>query len=960
MLHFVARASLPVCLGLAALPLAQDAATKASVRAWEHESSDLPVDPAIRFGHFENGLRWAWARNTEPRERSYLRLHVNAGSLAEEDSERGMAHFLEHMAFNGSEHFEPGTLVEWFQRHGMAFGADLNAHTGFGETVYKLDLPSSDEKTLDEGLLVLRDFAFGLELEEVEIAAEKGVIDGEERERDSPGYRVFVRQLQTLFGASRLDERIPIGTHEVRAAFDAASVRAFYARWYRPENMTLVLVGDLGELDPLPLFAKHFEQVPRPAGPPAREPGPGTFGDGGPKRACFHEPEIPGVTLFVARLRPWAAEPFVAAELREEVPLSVARRILDLRFAEAARKPSAPFLGIRAGSAELLDVADGEQLSIACAPERWRDALAAGEQGLRRALEHGFQAAELDEVRAGVLRALDEEVERERTRSSAGLVNEILLAAEQRYVPCAAETKRALLKPVYEALTPEACQRALVEAWGDGALTLYSVGKLDLGGDPARALDEALAASRAVAVEKPAEITAERFAYPAADEPGAIAERRSVEDLGFVAVRFANGVALNVKRTDFKEKQILLTALLGEGRLSRPIADVQALTFLADRGFAEGGLVAHSVDDIRRLTAGKEVGLRFSVGVESFNCSGSTTAEDLLLELELLCAYLVAPGWREDGMVQLRRSLPLVYEGLQRQHQGPILTAYPLELFGGDPRFAFPERAAVEALSLADVRAWLGPFLADAPLDVTIVGALDVEQAIAAAARTLGRLPARRALREYAEHRKAPPWKDGVDQVHAIETEVPKSLVVLSFPVSDGIDIERKRRLDFLGEVVNDRLRIEVREKLGASYSPNAGVQASRTYPGFGMLTLQAMTEPDKAATLKQACLAVTDALAEKGVTAEEVARLREPLLKRLRDARRENGYWLSALSEAQRRPAVLDEQRGQLASIEKMDAGALTELAKTHLKRARVASVVVNPKGAADGAKEASSGSGK
>ena len=939
MLRRRAPLSFVACLALAAVPFAQGAGKETPVRAWEHASSDVPVDPAIRFGHFENGMRWAWARNVEPRERSYLRLHVNVGSLAEEDAERGLAHFLEHMAFNGSEHFAAGTLVEWFQRHGMAFGADLNAQTGFGETIYKLDLPSSDEQTLDEGLLVLRDFAFGLTLAPAEIEAEKGVIDGEERERDSAGYRVFVRQLQTLFGNTRLDERIPIG---VRAAFDAARVRAFYSRWYRPEHMTLVLVGDLGELDPVPLFTKHFGAVPRPAEPLRAEPGVGVLGSF-PKRACFHEPEIPGVTLLVQRVRPWVDEPYVVAEWREDVPLSAARQMLNLRFAEQAKQAATPFLGVRADSAEALDALDGEELAISCRPERWREALAAGEQGLRRALEHGFQAAELAEVRANTLRALDEAVEREHTRASSALVGELLNAAENRYVPSAAETDRALLKPIYEALEPEACQRALVAAWSEGELALYSVGNLDLGGAAAETLDEAWAASRAVPVEKPAEIAAERFAYAAGDEAGAIAERETVADLDFVSVRFANGVALDVKRTDFKEKQILVSALLGEGRLTLPPADA-ALAFLADRVFAEGGLVAHSVDDIRRLTAGKQVGLRFGVGVDSFSLGGATTREDLVLELELLCAYLVAPGWREDGLVQLRRSLPLLYEGLKHQHQGPVLTSFMDELLGGDARFVFPPQAKVEALSTEPLRAWLAPHVADAPLEVALVGDLDLEATIAAAARTLGKLPARRALRPYAEHRQGPSRKDGVNQEHTIETEVQKSLVLLSLPVPDGIDIERYRRLEFLGEVVRDRLRLEVRERLGAAYSPSAALQASRTYPGFGMLMVQAMTEPDQAGTLKEACLAVTDALAETGVTEEEVARLREPVLKGLRDAQRQNGYWLGALSETHRRPAALDELRGRQASIEKMDAASLSALAKTHLTRARVACVVVHP----------------
>jgi len=249
------------------------------------------------------------------------------------------------------------------------------------------------------------------------------------------------------------------------------------------------------------------------------------------------------------------------------------------------------------------------------------------------------------------------------------------------------------------------------------------------------------------------------------------------------------------------------------------------------------------------------------------------------------------------------------------------------------------------------VRAWLDPILADAPLEVTLVGDLDVEQTIALAARTLGKLSARRALREYADHKAPPTWKDGVSQEHAIDTEVQKSLVLLAFPVPDGIEIGRLRRFAFLAEVVRDRLRLEVRERLGAAYSPTAVLQASRVFPGTGMLLVQGTAEPGDAAALKAAFLSVTDALVEKGVTEEEVTRLREPMLNSLRDAQRQNGYWVFGLTEAQRRPASLDELRTQLSSIEALDAATLSALAKEYLGQKRVASLIVNPKAAAPAA---------
>jgi len=914
-------------------------------RAWEHESSDLAVDERIHFGHFANGMRWAWANNPEPKDRLYLRLHVNIGSLAERDDEVGMAHFLEHMAFNGSTNFEAGTLIEWFQQNGMAFGPDTNASTGFSETIYQLDLAESDEETLREGLLVLRDYASELTLAEEEVEAEKGVIDGEERERDSAGFRLLKQQLEIMFDGTRVQNRLPIGTPEVRAQFTAQSVRAFYERWYRPEHMTLVAVGDLGDLNPEDLFAEYFADFRAPATPLTHEPPVGRAASLARSFAIYEE-EIPSVDLALNRFEHWEEEPDTIATRLDDLPLSYAHRILNLRFYEAAKREDAPFLSASVSSAAILNVFDGESLNISCPPEKWKEALAFCEQELRKALEFGFQQAELDEIRADALRSLDEAVERESTAHSGALLGALLTAAENRFVPTNASTRRAYAKPAIEALTVEACHAALKEAWSKGELSIQATGNLDLGEDAGATLLAALEASRSVAVEADEVIEVNAFAYASSvDKQGAIRKRQSVDDLGFEAVTFENGVRVNVKRTEFKENQVLLSARIGEGRVSAEPAAVAALAWVGTPILNGGGLEAHSEDDLRRLTAGKTAGVAFSIGEGALTLGGPTTAEDLLLQCEIACAYLNAPGWREEGLVQFRRQIPLVFDGLKHQHQGPLLTEFFPTVFDGDLRFALPTQKQAVAVTTEDVQAWIAPQLFEGPIEVSLVGDLDVEETIAICARTFGMLPPRRARREHSEHRVAPSPKSGVNQRHQIETQVPKSLVLIVFPTADGIDTTTRRRLNVLSNVVNDRLRVNVREKLGAAYSPGAGVQLSETYPGVGMLMIQAMADPETVDTLVEACLDVAEDLATNGVTDEEIDRLREPTLARRRDAKRQNGYWMSVLSEAQGDPDHLDEVRSADAFYATHSAADIAPLAEEYLARDKASILVVEPK---------------
>ncbi len=928
--------ALALALSLACAPLlAQQAAV--APRPWEHESSDIPLAPRVRIGALDNGLRWAWMDNTEPRQRSFLRLHVDIGSLAETDDEQGLAHFLEHMAFNGSANFPPGSLVEWFQRHGMAFGADTNAMTSFSETIYQLDLPTSDEATLREGLQVLRDMADGLLLLEEEVAREVGVIDGEERERDSARLRAALADLRHAFAGSRVVERIPIGKAEVRARFDAQGVRAFYERWYRPDLMTLVLVGDLAGLDPAPLFAEYFAGLrPPPEGAP-REPAPGRIE---PAESVFSyaSDELPVVTISAGRLRPWVDEPHDRATTLRDLPLAFARRMLNLRFSELAKAEGAPFLAASVSSAGGFRVLDGEQLTVVAKPESWRAALALGEQELRRALQHGFDEGELDEVRRDVLRELDEAVEREATRSSASWTAELLQAVEDRHVPTSAAAERELMAPAVAGLDVDACRAAFADAWGRGALRLSAVG------GPALELDALKAAwdESAVTEVGPREARARAaFAYDSgAREPVEPVERAHVQALDVVQARFANGVAVNVKRTDFKQRQVLVAARVGQGQLSQEPAEAPR-AFLADQIFDQSGLAAHSVDDLRRLTAGRQATVAFTVGPDAFELRGATTPEDLPLQLELLAAHLAHPGWREEGLRQARQQFGPLYESLDRQLTGPIQTRFLRALHGGDPRFGLPTREQLEALEMSDLREWLGPELAAGPIELTIVGDVDPDAALAAAGRTFGALPERRAALDVAS-RLSVALQSGLHMEAEVLTEVPGALVVIVYPTTDGRQARMRRSLVLLGQIVADRLRVQVREERGAAYSPGAGSQSSRVYPGLGSVQIQAMAASGREAELLEACLAVGDALAADGITEEELARQREPLLARLRDELRRNGFWLELLSESQSNPAFLEEATTLLSEYESIGVDELSALAKRHLAREQASWIVV------------------
>jgi zinc protease len=920
---------------------------RAAPRAWEHESSDLPVHPRARFGALPSGLRYAWMENAEPKQRVCLRLHVDVGSLAESDAERGMAHFLEHMAFNGSRNFPAGTLVEWLQRHGLGFGGDTNALTDFSQTVYQLDLPTNDAAMVADGLRVFRDIVDGLLLAQTEIDREKGVIDGEERERESAQFRSMRKALDVVFAGTRIPVRLPIGIKSARDAFDSAAMRAFWQRWYRPDLCTLLVVGDLGGRDPTGAIEKAFGDLAAPASPGPSEP---PLGVAVPTHRAFavFDREIPSLTLNVQLLRPHVDRPDRKAKRIDELAADYARGMVNLRLTRLLSKDATPFLHAQLGEGGGMRSLEGEALMVVCVPDRWQEALRTVQLELRSALKHGFQPAELEEVRADSLRALAEAVEQEPTLDSELLVGELLAACEERYVPVDATTTRDLYEGPTRALTPEACQHALQEAWSSGQLVISAIGGRDFGATAEAELVAAWEAGAATDVAAQQAAPAGAFAY--GTDPalaGKVAARTTDAEFGFEEVAYANGARLVVKRTDFEERQILVKVLVGEGVLSLAPEDSPLKTF-AEQTFLAGGLGRHAIDEIVRLTAGKAVGLSFGILDEAFVLGGATTAEDLGFQCELACAYLVDPGLREEGATQFRRALPSLYEQQKHQHGGAIASGFLPKLYADDPRVRFPALEVVQGITMAQVGTWLRGAFDAAPITVVVVGDVDVDAAIRSVGATFGSLPPRRERRLHAERRAFPPMAAGLRESYAIDTDLPTSLVLVQYATTDGAHTPTRRGLNWLTDVVNDRLRLEIREKLGAAYSPRASASSSMTLPGNGSLAMQAMCEPGRAQGLVDALLAVGERLATEGVAEEEVARLRPEVLARLRDAQRANGWWLEVLGNFHQARPVREDLRTMVAMAEQMSAATISALAKKYLVSAKASVAIVHPRSAA------------
>ncbi|MGI8820445.1 MAG: M16 family metallopeptidase [Chthoniobacterales bacterium] len=932
-------------LALSAAPLAART-SQAKARPFPQEGSDLKPNPAAHFGQLPNGVRYVVMPNAEPKGRASLRLMVEAGSLNEAENQRGLAHFLEHMAFNGSTHYPPGTLVEFFQRMGMSFGGDTNANTSFNRTIYQLDLPHAEDATLAEGLRVFGDYAGGLLLTPEEIGRERGVVLSEKRVSDSVAFRTFLAQFDAILGTTLLPKRVPIGQAEVIEKAPRERFLDFWNTWYRPEKMLVVVVGDFADPAAVEkMVAETFGDLKARA--PARpDPSLGKLAQFNGVRAFFHpEPEAPATNISLTSITPYAHEPDNAARQIKRLPRALALAMLNRRFSILAKKEDAPFVSASASISESFDFMRDASVHIACKPQQWETALAAGEQELRRALEHGFSPAELKEAAANLTNQLEQAARTASTRHSNEYADEIAESVLEGDVFTSAADDLALLKPAVAQITPAECGAALRKEFGAPGRFVMVTGNAQIAGDAPAAIAAAYREAHAVAVTAPSAEETGAWGYNDFGAPGEVEKREHIADLDIDLVTFKNGVRLNLKKTAFTAGRISVSARIGTGGITEP-PDKRGLSAFAAGTFIAGGLGKHSVDELRNLFAGRNVGWQFAPEPDAFRFASSTTPDDLALDLQLLAAHLADPGYRPEAERVARKGIEQLYLSFKHTASGPLGTEVANLLANGDPRFGMPAEAVMLARNTSEVKEWLTPPFGHGALEVALVGDFDVEAAIAEAAKTVGALPARELKPELAELKKVSFPAEPFAKDYSIDSEIPKGALTLYWPTDDALDVHRARRLNLLGSILNDRLRVKVREELGSTYSPHAASSPSDTFPGYGYMFASVDVDPAAAGKMADLVIGLADDLAQNGVNQDELNRARQPLLTALNESLRNNGYWLgSVLARAQEKPEVLDWARSRLADTESITQEELSALAKKYLGRDRVSRATILPK---------------
>jgi zinc protease len=912
---------------------------------WPQDNSDLKADPKTQFGALENGLRYVILQHAEPPGRASIRLYMDVGSLMEQDDQQGMAHYLEHMAFNGSRHFKGGEMVEYFQRLGMGFGADTNAHTSFKETVYMLELPKVEPKFITEGMQLFRDYLDGMLLGEAEIDKERGIILSEKLSRDSIEYRTMIAGYKFALPESILPHRLPIGQEETIKTMKRPRFVDFYEGYYTPKRATIVAVGDFKDTAAVKAeIEKHFADA-KPKGTELKDPNLGKVPSGYGIIAKLHtEMEAQALTISVEIPRPAENKPDNTASRREKLIRDLADMMINQRLSKLAKAEGAPILGAESYSYEYLEFVSVNGIQAQCDPKNWQPALTLLETELRRALEHGFTDAEFEEAKATVLKGAKLRADQADSRKSRDLASGIVSVLVSKKVFTHPADDLARVSTVLAGLKKEDSHAALVKDWTGDDTQLFLGGNLKLEGDAAQQIIATFKASRAKPVAAPAKEEVAAFAYTDFGPAGKVTGRSEAKDLEITQAVFENNVRFNHKRTEFEKGTIRVLINFGGGKLSTPAGKPGMIAF-ASSTFQLGGLEKHGVDDIRRIFASRTVGSDFSIGDEAFVLSGRTTPADLEAQLQLLTAYLTAPGYREEAARQFEKNLDPLYTQLQHTAEGIMNNDVVAFMHSGDERWGFPKKEELQKRTLAELKEWLTPALTQDYLEVSVLGDVDADTALNAVARTLGALPKRAHKKPAYEKERAVAFpKPEASKDFPFETEIPKAIATIYWPTTDMSNIQRTRRLTLLGSILDDRLRIKVREELGDTYSPACYHVANDTFTGYGYMTAMIECKPELAEKLTKLVVEIGDKLAAGPITDDEFDRAMKPMIAQLEQMRRDNRYWsMNVLRCSQEHPERLDWARTFVSDFSGIKKAEIEALAKEYLgaKRAVTAGII-------------------
>lgn len=917
--------------------------------SWPQTGSDLAADPAVTFGVLDNGLRYAVEHNRVPRGGVSIRLLILAGAMNEAHDQEGLAHFLEHMAFHGSTHIADSDVIPTLERLGMRMGADINAFTGRDYTIFKFDLPKTDDASVDTALTMSRDICSELTLDPKLMDSERKVILAELYSHSAPLVSLETTQAQAIYGEHPF-ARSPIGRTEVIENAPAARLRAFYDAYYRPERAVLVVVGDV---DSDQIAAKIKAKFADWQGRGAAGSDPGPIATTGHEPARFKLAVIPGLDLQAQVLELVYRQPLhPAAEskgeaMQREIGL-IASEAAAIRLQQLNAAQGRPFA---TGGLIVPLVASVAHYGVSGASliADWRGALDLLVRAQRQIVEFGLAQSEIDTEIALHRATLERQVAQSYATSSQTLADNIAGNAVLDRVVLSPQQTLDLFNETASGLSAERVN-AFIHARFSGLapVVFYSSSAPLDGGEAALKAVYDKAMAEPISHFQP---TADKaWPYTQFGPPGKVAEQRRYEALNVTMVKFANGVRLTVKPMPYLRNQVNVLLRFGHGHLDLPRDRVAASDFAAETLSLGGFRNLTALEAGRALMGQQNVSAIASIGEDAFTiqpASGAAiTPENLDREMQVLAAQVSEPGWRTDYWPTLIAALARADDANEASPVGVFNSHSPQLLHPGDARWVLDTAQMRAGFKPEDAIAFMKPILATAPLEVIVVGDITPERAIEAVAGTLGALPPRPEPKEPVSLREVHfPAPTPVPIALHHEGTAQQALAVIEWPTTDAFADQRDTEASaVLAAIMQERAIAQLRIKEGRTYSPSVVSEFSAVLPRYGAIRAMVEVEPaDIDATFAELDAIAAD-LAAHDVSADEFSRALAPRIESARRSRFYNPYWLNALANAQTDPRLMELAANQLDTISALTVADVRKAAQKWLVKEKSWRLMVTP----------------
>lgn len=918
---------------------------------WIYRGSDVPQDREWLFGEMPNGLRYAVRRNGVPPGQVSIRVRIDAGSLHERDSERGYAHLLEHLLFRQSRYLGPAQAIPTWQRLGATFGSDTNAETSPTGTTYKLDIPGITQVKLDESFKLLSGMIRAPVLSTRNVRAEVPIVLAEKREGGGASERVGDKTRETLFAGQLLSTRSPIGTEATLLAARSKSVKAFYDRWYRPENTVISVVGDVDPATLALAVEKWFGDwrgkgplVPAPSfGDPAAPAGADPVNPVG-EATVLVEPDLPRNFTY-AILRPWRQVDDTIAYNQGVLRDTLAQALINRRL-EARARAGGSYLYAQVQQDKVSRSADATFVTIAPLTPDWKGAVADVRGVIADAIARPPSKEEIDREIAEQQQVFESSVAERGVLAGARLADDIAGAVDIREAVAAPETVLMVFNGMKDTITPQQILESTRRIFAGSVIRAAYVTPAsgEAGADDVRAalLAPAKADGSARLSTKPISFADQ----PALGKPGAIVLDAPLGVLDIARVDFANGVKVLLWPNDAEPGRVSVKVRFGGGY--RAIKEGEAVNVeLGKIALVGSGLGKLGQEELDRISTGRKMGFEFGIGDGAFTFYAQTRKEDLADQLYLFAAKLGMPRWDANPVLRARAAGLLAYESYATSPAGVLGHELDSRERGGDPRYASPTRAELEAATPASFRKTWEPLLRQGPVEVLVFGDFDRAEALQALGRTFGALPPRTPLPPALAARTPGHGTPGETQVLHHRGDASQAAAVVEWPSGGGASALREsRQLEILVQLFNNRLLDAMREKAGASYAPVVRSNWPTDLAGGGRITALAQVQPKDVPIFFREAQRIAADLAATPASADELARVTEPLRQYISRASTGNLFWLYQLEGATTEPRIVPYLRSLLADYSRTTPQAMQALAAKYFGKAQPWQLAVIPEG--------------